>query len=210
MGEKTIRGSITREKLIAAALEVFGRRGYAEATTREIAHLADVAEGTIYRHFPDKEALFHAVFVESVGALRDELRPFRERAGRATLRDNLSALLDLLGSRQETIHSLMASLAADEELAESFRRYVQGEGLEGFDPAMPLTATADYVAAEQQYGRVRGDLDPGEAALLIVALPFAQGMARAFGARPEQLPVASLPPDAVDILVRGLSPGVSS
>jgi AcrR family transcriptional regulator len=205
MGEKTARGSLTREKLVAAALEVFRRRGYAQATTREIAQAANVAEGTIYRHFPDKQALFHAVFVESVGGLRDELRRFQERAGTGTLRDNLSALLELLGSRQEAIHSLMASLAADEELAESFKRHVQGEGHEGFDPTMPMTATAAYVAAEQQAGRIRGDLDPGEAAMLIVALPFAQGMARALGADPRQLPIASGEQAAVDVLVRGLA-----
>ena len=60
-------GEDTREALIDAALEVFLRRGFARATTREIAQTAGVAEGTIYRHFADKYALFHEVFLSLTG-----------------------------------------------------------------------------------------------------------------------------------------------
>lgn len=41
-----------------AAGRLFARQGYHGTTTREIAHLADVSENTLYRHFDHKEDLF--------------------------------------------------------------------------------------------------------------------------------------------------------
>lgn len=50
--------SQTREKLLAAGLELLNRKGYRGATTREIALEAGVTEVTMYRHFRSKEQLF--------------------------------------------------------------------------------------------------------------------------------------------------------
>ncbi len=63
MTASAARGTDTRQALIDAALEVFLQRGFARATTREIARTAGLAEGTIYRHFVDKYDLFHEVFL---------------------------------------------------------------------------------------------------------------------------------------------------
>src|SRR5262245_27331620 len=52
----------TREKLRAAALSLFVQKGVAETTTRELAALAGVAEGTIYRHYASKEDLVRDLF----------------------------------------------------------------------------------------------------------------------------------------------------
>src|ERR1700704_5803480 len=48
-------GAATRQKLLRAALELFTTVGFRATTTPEIAARADVAEGTIYRHFTSKE-----------------------------------------------------------------------------------------------------------------------------------------------------------
>lgn len=47
-----------REQILAAAEEVFVRRGYRGATTKEIAAAADVSEGTLYNYFANKRDLF--------------------------------------------------------------------------------------------------------------------------------------------------------
>ena len=52
----------TRERLLRAALELYGTTGFAATTTPELARRAGIAEGTIYRHFKSKEALLNAVF----------------------------------------------------------------------------------------------------------------------------------------------------
>ncbi|HKP30815.1 MAG TPA: TetR/AcrR family transcriptional regulator [Gemmatimonadales bacterium] len=55
------RGSATREKLLVAARELFANRGYHATTTALLADRTGIAEGTIYRHFDGKDALYSAV-----------------------------------------------------------------------------------------------------------------------------------------------------
>ncbi|RXL62837.1 TetR/AcrR family transcriptional regulator, partial [Citrobacter sp. AAK_AS5] len=50
-----------QQQLLAAALQVFSRKGFKGATTREIAGAAGVTEAIIFQHFPSKEALYSAV-----------------------------------------------------------------------------------------------------------------------------------------------------
>ncbi len=47
----------TREQIVKAAIQVFGGKSYLEASVSEIAQKAEVAEGTIYQHFKNKEDL---------------------------------------------------------------------------------------------------------------------------------------------------------
>ena len=48
----------TRSNILAAARELFEQKGFAAATTKEIAALAAVSEVTLFRHFSTKRALF--------------------------------------------------------------------------------------------------------------------------------------------------------
>jgi AcrR family transcriptional regulator len=50
--------SDTREKILAAALEVFSSKGFHGTTVDEIAELAGLGKGTVYRHFQSKKGLF--------------------------------------------------------------------------------------------------------------------------------------------------------
>lgn len=81
-----------RERLLAAARTVFVETG-ADAPLEEIARRAGVGIGTLYRHFPTREALVAAVYareLEQLGAAADSLLATRP-AGEA-----LAAWLDLL------------------------------------------------------------------------------------------------------------------
>ncbi len=51
----------TRVQLVQAAINVFGARGYVEATMQEIAAVAGMTTGTVYNHFKTKEELASAV-----------------------------------------------------------------------------------------------------------------------------------------------------
>jgi TetR/AcrR family transcriptional regulator len=50
-----------QRQLLEVALNVFSRRGFKGATTKEIAAAAGVAEAVIFQHFPSKDALYSAV-----------------------------------------------------------------------------------------------------------------------------------------------------
>jgi AcrR family transcriptional regulator len=57
------------ERLLAAASEVFVAEG-ADASLDEIARQAGVGIGTLYRHFPTRQCLLEAVFLDQVDDLR--------------------------------------------------------------------------------------------------------------------------------------------
>src|SRR5881409_4312197 len=53
-------------ELLAAALEVFGERGFAATKLTDVARRAGVTKGTVYLYFDSKEALFKAVVRETI------------------------------------------------------------------------------------------------------------------------------------------------
>lgn len=63
-----------RERLFAAAREVFAESGYAGATVEAIVHRAGCTKGAFYHYFSSKEELFLALLEERVEAM---LRDFR-------------------------------------------------------------------------------------------------------------------------------------
>src|SRR5918994_1407736 len=56
------RKAATRERIVTAALEQVGDGVYASAGVQAVAAQAEVAVGTVYRHFPSKGDLFAEVF----------------------------------------------------------------------------------------------------------------------------------------------------
>lgn len=63
----------TRQRLIAAAADVFAHRGYRGATLGDIARAAGFTVGAVYSNFRGKQDLFLAVLEEHVGGRIDEV-----------------------------------------------------------------------------------------------------------------------------------------
>src|SRR5579875_2933531 len=64
------------QRLLDAAVAVFTERGADDASLEEIARRAGVGIGTLYRHFPTRQALLEAVYRDQVDGMRakaDEL-----------------------------------------------------------------------------------------------------------------------------------------
>jgi AcrR family transcriptional regulator/predicted DNA-binding transcriptional regulator AlpA len=64
---RTEASDAARDRIVAAAVELFAARGYAGVAVNDVAAEAGVAKGSLYRHFESKDALFAAA-VESVVA----------------------------------------------------------------------------------------------------------------------------------------------
>jgi len=54
----TSRGQRTRQRLLQAAEDIFGNKGYENTSIAEITQKAGVAQGTFYIYFPDKKSAF--------------------------------------------------------------------------------------------------------------------------------------------------------
>lgn len=92
MAEKPPRADArrNRERVLRAARDAFAASGYG-VPLDEIAALAGVGPGTVYRHFPSKEELFAAVAAAQVRDLIDDAR------GRAADTDPAQAFFGFLG-----------------------------------------------------------------------------------------------------------------
>jgi AcrR family transcriptional regulator len=73
-GSKAGSDAPTRSQILAAAEAEFGQSGFHAASVADIARRAEVAHGTVYRHFPSKEALFADVVREINRQLRAQIR----------------------------------------------------------------------------------------------------------------------------------------
>jgi len=65
------RSEATRGKLLAVARKLFRSRGYERTFIEDVAARAGVTKGAFYHHFPDKKAIFLAVFHETEQALME-------------------------------------------------------------------------------------------------------------------------------------------
>jgi AcrR family transcriptional regulator len=77
MSLRELTKASNRAALLAAAGDAFSALGYGETTVREIVRRTDLASGTFYNYFPDKETVFRALVEERVVPLRAAVREAR-------------------------------------------------------------------------------------------------------------------------------------
>lgn len=197
----TQRGDATRQQLLDAAAAVFTERGYAGATTKEIARRAGVSEGTIYRHFADKRELFGAVFANRNASDFEAVTALPALAGTGTVRENLLFLIEAIQDVEREVAPLRAAATTDADLAAALVP-APSAGATGTTVG-PLDPLARYLEAEQRLGRIGGDVDCAAAAFALFAIPFAavtlDRLARATGMASESNMVA-----AIDEVLRGI------
>ncbi|WP_331724299.1 TetR/AcrR family transcriptional regulator (plasmid) [Streptomyces longwoodensis] len=192
------RGDATRSKLVDTTIRLVSELGYAKTTTRAIAQAAGVAEGTLYRHFPDKATLFAEAVLQQNQHVVDWIDMLPARAGTATVAANLTDCLTHLATLRADILPLELAILTDPELA----RVAPPPGtLPG-----PPGRLAEYLRAEQNLGRLRADANADHSAVVLLALLF--GMAMKPPTTPDQSLLPALPDiaDAVDIILKGLAP----
>jgi AcrR family transcriptional regulator len=118
-GERSLRADAqrNREKVLQAAREAFAARGYG-VPLDEIAALAGVGPGTVYRHFPSKEALFEAVISARVD---DLLGDARERGHAADPGAAFFGFLGRLGQEAAAKRDLPDAIAVGGALQDAMR-----------------------------------------------------------------------------------------
>jgi len=82
-GRREARKAENRAKLLVAARKVFAEKGYGEATARDIVRETDLATGTFYNYFDDKQDAFMALLEEMSEKGRALVRAQRQDPGRS-------------------------------------------------------------------------------------------------------------------------------
>jgi AcrR family transcriptional regulator len=161
----TERGQRTRQKLLDAAEQVFGREGYHQAGIVEITRRADVALGTFYLYFPDK----HAVFADLVRTLNHRLR-----------RDIQAAIATLDDRVEQEIAGFEAFFRFVRRHRNLYQVIRQAESVDGSLSRWHYeTLARGYVRGlrrAQADGQIAADLDPEALAYALMGIAEAWGM----------------------------------
>jgi AcrR family transcriptional regulator len=118
-----------RERVLEAAKDVFSAGG-ADASLEAVARRAGVGIGTLYRHFPTREALFEAVYrreVEQLGELAEQLKSEAEPVD--ALRRWLRSNVEFVATKKGMVTALALAAYRPTELhAFSFDRLTKAVG----------------------------------------------------------------------------------
>src|SRR3972149_6931437 len=67
-------GGGKRDRILRAAVKIFSRKGFFNSKVSEVARAAEVADGTIYLYFKNKDDLLISLFEEKLGEVVAEIR----------------------------------------------------------------------------------------------------------------------------------------
>jgi AcrR family transcriptional regulator len=133
-----------RERVLAAARAVFAEQGR-EAQMDDVARHAEVGVGTVYRHFPTKEALIEALAVDSFERVTAKAKEA------LAIEDPWEALTSTLWSGAEI-------LASDRSLSELLA-LIPGPTLQGLPVEQELNAAmTELIRRAQEVGALRPDV----------------------------------------------------
>jgi AcrR family transcriptional regulator len=148
-----------RERVLEAAKAVFSTGG-AEASLEAVAKRAGVGIGTLYRHFPTREALYEAVYrheVEQLGELAEELKS--EASPVEALRRWLRSNVEFVATKKGMSAALALTFQSSSELAAfSLDRLTKAIG-----------SLLDRAVAA---GQMRGDVSPADLLRALIGMCY--------------------------------------
>jgi AcrR family transcriptional regulator len=162
----------TGQRILDAALRVFGRDGVSGATTREIARVAKVNEVTLFRYFKNKNELlrqvvmqsskrYEQVFAEAALKTPDDLR--------RTVRTYAETYAKKLRDNEDFVRTFVGEMNRHLKLCRSLF-------VESMKPVRQRFIA--YLLAAQKAGLVRKDLDPTIAADALSGMLLAGALRR--------------------------------
>ncbi|HUP90361.1 MAG TPA: TolC family protein [Longimicrobiales bacterium] len=187
-----------RNRILDAAVKVFGETGYRGATTRRIAQLADVNEVTLFRHFGSKEELLHEAVQQisstddSVALPADPQNPERELTLWAR------AQHDHLTRHSSVIRTCMAESGEHPEMARCAQH-------------RPMKVAAElrtYLGKLQKKGMADANVDLPSATSFLMGAVFNDAMGRAIMPELFKHTAAQAPAKYVKLFLRAIGAAV--
>lgn len=195
-GKREQTKALNRAAILQAGLEVFAELGFGAATVRDIVRRTDLATGTFYNYFPDKEAVLRALLEEQATEVRRRLRA--ARAASTTLEDFVSSgfrafyeflnedplLFEVTRRNSGTIRTMFDEPAlggSTDELVEDIRAGIAAGALPELDAELLARA---MVGAGFEIGVLMLEREPTdvEGAVAFVTALFLGGIERLRGA----------------------------
>ena len=107
-----------RAQLLAAARDAFTDRG-SDASLEDIARRAGVGVGTLYRHFPTRQTLVEAVYVEEVEALCSSAADDVDGSSWDALVNWFNRFVDYVATKRALIDEMVATIGQDARIFRS-------------------------------------------------------------------------------------------
>src|SRR6266567_5311651 len=148
-----------RERVLEAAKAVFSAGG-ADASLEAVARRAGVGIGTLYRHFPTREALFEAVYRREVQQLSELAEQLKSEASPVdALRRWLRSNVEFVATKKGMSAALALAVHGSSELyAHTFERLTKAVG-----------ALLDRAVAA---GEIRSDIGPEDLLRALVGMCY--------------------------------------
>jgi AcrR family transcriptional regulator len=185
-----------RERVLEAAKSVFSAGG-SEASLEAVAKRAGVGIGTLYRHFPTREALFEAVYrreVEQLSELAEHLKD--EPVPVDALRRWLRSCIEFIATKKGMSAALAVAVQADSELrAYSYDSLTKAVGML-LDRAVAVGEIRSGVSSEDLFRALVGmcvlDNKPGWQTTVFRLIDiFVDGLAVSSGKGKTVVPIAA-------------------
>jgi AcrR family transcriptional regulator len=148
------------DKLIAAARLAFTESG-AEASLENIAKQAGVGIGTLYRHFPTRQALLEATYLEEVEALCNSALELNDLEPWDAMVSWLDRFAEYAATKKALSAELLATLGTQSTVFKSCHSAIWAAG-------EPLVARA------QESGAVRPDVTLNDVVRLVSGIAMVQ------------------------------------
>jgi len=144
---------VKRSRILRAAIEVFAHKGYFTARMTDIAHEAEVADGTLYLYFDGKEHLLMSIFDDVLSRFVERLRRELEDVDdpRRKLEILIGLHLEALGNDRSLAQVLQIEMRHSRRFMSLLTRGRLGEY---------LTLLRQIIEEGRETGRLRPDLNP--------------------------------------------------
>jgi len=176
-GKRTRNAARNRAAILQAAREAFCELGFGATTVRDIIRRTDLATGTFYNYFPDKDAILHELIEDFQLELRERVHQAREAAEtlEELLRSAFRACFELFVENEMILALLIRNAGEIEQLmsvkaldpaAEDLSSDLRAKAGKGVVPPMDfdlVALAAVAVGAELAFRRVRTPADVGTA-----------------------------------------------
>ena len=144
------------EKLLSAAATAFAEHGADDVSLEEIARRAGVGIGTLYRHFPTRQALLEAVYVDEVEAMAQAANDLSALPPWDALSQWLHQYLGFAATKR-ALNEALVEAAPDSDVLLSCRTAIVGAG-------------SALVERAQRDGVVRGDTNFSDVVRMVAGI----------------------------------------